>query len=72
MRNNKRPTSIASVIFYWVLATLAIVLDAMVLLPGGNLAWWQIVITVSLVAIAIHTTIVYRKEQKVETNTNKE
>ena len=63
MNKNQKPTSIASVIFWWVIAIGAALFDFLVLLPADNLDWWQIAITIFLIGSAIHTTLKYRKEQ---------
>jgi len=64
MSENKRPTTIGIVIFWWIAAVGLILYDFLILLPGGNLNWWQIAISAFVVVSAIHTTITYLKEQR--------
>ena len=63
MSRNRKPTTLASVIFWWVLAIGAVIFDFVVLVPNDTLTWWQIALTIFLIGGAIFETIKYRKQQ---------
>jgi len=63
MNRDRRPTTLAAVIVWWVVAIGAVAFDFLVLVPRDELTWWQIGITLFLIGSAIHTTFRYRKEQ---------
>lgn len=63
MRRERKPATLSSVIFAWVISFGLLIFDLVILLPNDGLTTFQIALTVGMFVAAIVQTVLFLKNK---------